>query len=241
VVVPTPGAVTVEVVWPTSAVTLGRLVVAVDGFVVVVGRRAVVTVVATALSVPAKPAGGVVVPVVVAVTVVVTLAAIGVARTSVVGGVEAAACAAKTPPAVNAAAPTATWAPVARACPAIPRRATNGTSATHETGPITQRSLPIETLRKALTIAGSNWLPAQRVNSVRATTGLIAFLYERTAVITSKASATETMRAPSEISSPDRPNGYPDPSWFSWCCSIARLHAPSHGARGATNRRPSRG
>jgi len=67
-------------------------------------------------------------------------------------------------------------------------------------------------LRKALTIAGSNWLPAQRVSSVRAATGLIAFLYERTAVITSKASATETMRAPSEMSSPDNPNGYPEPS-----------------------------
>lgn len=36
VVVATPGAVTVEVVWPGSEVTLGRLVVAVDGFVVVV-------------------------------------------------------------------------------------------------------------------------------------------------------------------------------------------------------------
>jgi len=36
VVVPTPGAVTVEVVRPGGAVTLGRLLVAVDGFVVVV-------------------------------------------------------------------------------------------------------------------------------------------------------------------------------------------------------------
>jgi hypothetical protein len=67
-------------------------------------------------------------------------------------------------------------------------------------------------LRKALTITGSNWLPAQRVNSVRAATGLIAFLYERAAVITSKESATDTMRAPSEISSADKPKGYPEPS-----------------------------
>jgi hypothetical protein len=70
----------------------------------------------------------------------------------------------------------------------------------------------METLRNALTITGSNWLPAQRVNSVRAATGLIAFLYDRTAVITSKESATETMRAASEISSPDNPKGYPEPS-----------------------------
>jgi hypothetical protein len=212
VVVLTPGFVTVEVVWRNAAVTLGRLVVTVDGLVVVVARRGVVTAVATVCAGPAKPAGGTVVVVPDVVAVVVTLAAIGVARTSVVGGAEAAACAARTPPAVNAAAPTATCAPVTRACPATPRRATNGTSATHETGPIIQRSLPIETFRKALTMTGSNWLPAQRVSSVRAATGLIAFLYERTEVITSKESATETMRAPSEISSPDKPKGYPDPS-----------------------------
>jgi hypothetical protein len=92
------------------------------------------------------------------------------------GGVCAVAWVASTPPAVTAIAPTATCAPVKTECPTAPRRAANGTSATHESGPIVQRRRPMDTLRKALTIAGSNWVPAQRVSSVRAATGLIAFL-----------------------------------------------------------------
>jgi hypothetical protein len=118
-----------------------------------------------------------------------------------------AACTARAPPAVNAAAPTATCVVVIKAWPVTLSRARKGTSANHETGPTTHRSRPIEMFNSALTISGSNCWPAQRVSSFRAATGLRAFLYERTAVMTSNASATATMRAPSEISSPDRPNG----------------------------------
>jgi hypothetical protein len=96
---------------------------------------------------------------------------------------------------------------VTSAWPATLNLASRGTSATHETGPITQRTRPIDTLRRALTMAGSNWPPAQRVSSWRAAPGLNAFLYDRMAVMTSNASATATMRAPREISSPDSPKG----------------------------------
>ncbi len=96
---------------------------------------------------------------------------------------------------------------VIKAWPAALNLASSGTSATHEIGPTTHRSRPMETLRSALTMAGSNWPPAQRVSSSRAATGLSAFLYERMAVITSNASATATMRAPSEMSCPESPNG----------------------------------
>ena len=51
-----------------------------------------------------------------------------------------------------------------KACPATPNLANSGTLATQETGPATQRRRPIETFRSALTMAGSNWLPAQRVS-----------------------------------------------------------------------------
>ncbi|HTT91833.1 MAG TPA: hypothetical protein VMF65_19925 [Acidimicrobiales bacterium] len=121
------------------------------------------------------------------------------------GGV--ATCAARALAAVTAAAPAATWVVVTKAWPAPLNLARKGTSATHETGPTTHRSRPIDTFRSALTIAGSNWLPAQRVSSWRAAAGLRAFLYERTAVMTSKASATATIRAPREMASPDRPKG----------------------------------
>jgi hypothetical protein len=132
--------------------------------------------------------------------------ATALAGVTATGGGDA-ACTATAPPAVNAAAPTATWAVVIKVWLAIPSLASRGTSATQETGPITQRRRPIETFSSALTMAGSNCEPAQRVNSCRAATGLRAFLYERTAVMTSKASATATMRAPSDMSSPERANG----------------------------------
>ena len=83
---------------------------------------------------------------------------------------------AATAPTVKAAAPSATWAPAATACPAMPSLVRMGTSASQETGPIVQRSRPMETLRNALTIAGSNWLPAHRVSSSRAATALNGFL-----------------------------------------------------------------
>jgi hypothetical protein len=71
-----------------------------------------------------------------------------------------AAWAANAPPTVKAAAPMATCVPVARACAPKRNLARNGRSASHETGPIVQRSRPIEMFRNALTIAGSNWVPA---------------------------------------------------------------------------------
>jgi len=169
----------------------------------------------------------------------------GAARAPVLGGGRemrgGAAWAANAPPTVNAAAPIATCVPVARAWPAKPNLARYGTSATQAIGPIAQRSRPMEIFRNALTMAGSNWPPAPLVSSLRAASDVIAFLYVRFAVITSKASATETIRAPRDISAPDRPNGYPEPSYLSWCCSMARFHAPSQGARGAMRRRPSKG
>jgi hypothetical protein len=48
-----------------------------------------------------------------------------------------------------------------------------------------QRNLPMETWRKARTTAGSKCELAQRASSSRASRALIAFLYERAAVIVS--------------------------------------------------------
>ncbi len=42
--------------------------------------------------------------------------------------------------------------------------------------PLTQRRRPIETLRKARTITGSKWVPADAVSSRRAAEALAAFL-----------------------------------------------------------------
>ena len=55
-----------------------------------------------------------------------------------------------------------------------------------------------ERLPRARTTAGSNWLPAQRVSSIRAASTGRGFLYDRAAVITSRASATATMRMPAD-------------------------------------------
>jgi hypothetical protein len=76
------------------------------------------------------------------------------------GMVGGAAWAANAPPTVKAAAPMATCVPVARACAPKRNLARNGRSANQETGPIVQRSRPMEMFRNALTMAGSNWLPA---------------------------------------------------------------------------------
>ncbi len=57
------------------------------------------------------------------------------------------------------------------------------------------RNLPSEMLRNARTTAGSNCEPAQSASSRRAVAAEPASLYERTDVITSNVSATETMRA----------------------------------------------
>jgi hypothetical protein len=74
-----------------------------------------------------------------------------------------------------------------------------GTSNSHARGPMTNRWRPTEMSRKARTIAGSNCVPAQRVSSLRAADGDMGLLYDRAAVITSKASATATILAPREI------------------------------------------
>ena len=60
-----------------------------------------------------------------------------------------------------------------------------GAWALHDRGHINRRSLPHEMFRNARTTSASNWVPAQRSNSALAACGLIAFLYERTDVITS--------------------------------------------------------
>jgi len=74
-----------------------------------------------------------------------------------------------------------------------------GTSNSHAKGPMTNRCRPTEMSKNARTMAGSNCVPAQRVNSFRANFGDMALLYERAAVITSNASATATILAPREI------------------------------------------
>ena len=77
----------------------------------------------------------------------------------------------------------------------------------HDVGPIARRSFPIEMSRNARTISGSNWVPEQRVNSIRPSCAVIGFLYERAAVITSNTSATATSRPALEISWPTSPFG----------------------------------
>ena len=54
---------------------------------------------------------------------------------------------------------------------------------------------------------GSNCAPAHASNSALAAGTVIGFLYVRDAVITSNESATATILAPSEISSPASPCG----------------------------------
>jgi hypothetical protein len=99
-----------------------------------------------------------------------------------------------TDPAINAA-----WDPTTATLPRLLNWLTIGTSNSQASGPTTRRWRPTEMLRNARTMAGSNWVPAQRVSSLRASQGDIGLLYERAAVITSKESATATMRAPREI------------------------------------------
>ena len=121
------------------------------------------------------------------------------------------------PPAATAATATdpatrATWELAAKTLPRLPTWLMIGMSNSKATGPIIHRCLPIEMLRNARTMAGSNCDPAQRVNSFRASDGEIELLYERTAVMVSKASATLTIRAAKDMSFPANPNGYPVPS-----------------------------
>ena len=74
-------------------------------------------------------------------------------------------------------------------------------------GPAVRRRSPRPMFKNARETTGSNWDPALSATSWRASSAGIGFLYERVDVITSKASATATMRAASGISLPWRPAG----------------------------------
>ena len=140
------------------------------------------------------------------------------------------------------------------AVPAVPDDATAGADAelnsdcgnnescaSHDSGPITRRNRPSDRLMNARTTAGSKWVPAHRASSARASVGVRACLYDRTEVSTSNTSATATMRPACEISVRFRPNGYPVPSHFSWCCTTASTHSPSQSASGSANSAPNSG
>jgi hypothetical protein len=83
----------------------------------------------------------------------------------------------------------------------------NGNSATQAANPSDQCSRPSEMFNRARTTAGSNCVPLWRANSSRASVAFIGFLYDRTAVMTSKESATLTIRAANAMSSPESPRG----------------------------------
>ena len=108
-----------------------------------------------------------------------------------------------------AAAPTKAVAAVAAPCvaPAATAVGKSGSWASHDSGPMATRSRPSDTFRNARTTAGSNWVPEQRASSARASADEIGFWYDRTDVITSYASATDTMRPATEMSSPASPRG----------------------------------
>ncbi len=71
-------------------------------------------------------------------------------------------------------------------------------------------------LRKASTQHGSKWVPRSRISWSTAASGGQAFLYGRSDVRESKTSATATIRLKMGIFSPASPEGYPEPSNFSW-------------------------
>ncbi len=89
--------------------------------------------------------------------------------------------------------------------------------ASHDIGPIALHSRPSEMFIIARTTSGSNWVPAQRCNSDRAVSADVGTLYDRADVITSKASATETILDVSASCSLGTPVGYPPPAHRSWC------------------------
>ena len=100
---------------------------------------------------------------------------------------------AKIPP-ITDTAPTVrplTAAPITGGIDTPPR----GLWARSDSGPIARRSRPMEMFRNARTTSGSNWVPLHRAISSRAVAASTGALYERADVITSKTSATDTMRA----------------------------------------------
>ncbi len=68
-------------------------------------------------------------------------------------------------------------------------------------------SLPRDTFNIARTTEGSNWPPEQRMSSARASPAGIGALYDRADVMTSNASATQTIRDASAVSDPATPLG----------------------------------
>ena len=70
--------------------------------------------------------------------------------------------------------------------------------------------------RKTSTTVGSNCDPEHRRISSRATSKLRALRYGRSLVIASRVSATANIRAPTGISRPRFPFGYPLPSKCYW-------------------------
>ena len=83
----------------------------------------------------------------------------------------------------------------------------SGICASHDSGPITSRSRPIEMFKNARTTVGSNCPPEHLASSARASAAETGALYERADVITSNVSATATIRAASAMSRPARPAG----------------------------------
>ncbi len=81
-------------------------------------------------------------------------------------------------------------------------RPSEGMWLSQESGPMITRIRPSETFRNARTTCGSNCVPAHFAISWRPSALFPASLYDRAEVITSKTSATATMRPGSGMSSP---------------------------------------
>jgi hypothetical protein len=113
---------------------------------------------------------------------------------------------AATTTAVAPMADVPTWLTAVRNAPSEPWP-TIGSPASHAVGPIAHCSRRCGTASRARTTTGSKWVPAQATSSARAASRFIGLLYERTAVIASKESATVTMREPSLMARPARPPG----------------------------------
>ena len=83
----------------------------------------------------------------------------------------------------------------------------NASWVSHDSGPIARRSLPSEMLRNAPNDVGVELGPGATGEFRSASAAVPGFLYERKEVMTSKASATATMRAANEDVGTVRPFG----------------------------------
>ena len=111
-----------------------------------------------------------------------------------------------TPATATTLTPIAAW-PATPAAVNDGAEPSNGVPTSHEVGPIAHRSRGAETASSARTTSGSNWEPLKRTVSSCAAARVIAFLYVRGPVMTSKESATATIRPASEMSRPLSPSG----------------------------------